>query len=167
MPITRKFKFGGGRRDGRADLDSLDTAFQHLDASGCTELSTSVLGNNNNDDLVTSTGCGEGVEINKQRCWGVEVVTGRSLLIRLLAACLCEYIRHKSAHWKLFILHVKSDFIHYPPTDLYRNRISFKSQRVTRSLLLLATNRFRHVRVYVHRVTSQLQLHSTRRWTVS
>lgn len=49
MPITRKFKFGGGKRDGRADLDSIDTGFQHLDiggASGCTERSDSVLGNN-------------------------------------------------------------------------------------------------------------------------
>lgn len=47
MPITRKFKFGGGKRDGRADLDSIDTGFQHLDigASAGTELSTSVLGN--------------------------------------------------------------------------------------------------------------------------
>lgn len=45
MPITRKFKFGGGKRDGRADLDTIDTGLQHLDiASGCTELSTSVLG---------------------------------------------------------------------------------------------------------------------------
>lgn len=49
MPITRKFKFGPGRRDGRADLDNIDVALQNLDIKqeeGCTELSRSVLGKN-------------------------------------------------------------------------------------------------------------------------
>lgn len=51
MPITRKFKFGAGRRDGRADLDNIDVALQNLDIKQtpelneeCTELSRSVLG---------------------------------------------------------------------------------------------------------------------------
>lgn len=58
---------------------------------------------------------------------------------------------NKSSHWKMFIPHVKADFIHYEPhtwmarnkilcaqwrerrPQICRNRISFKSQRVTRS----------------------------------
>lgn len=74
----------------------------------------------------TITWCGQGVGVY------ISLAACPSLLISL--PTLFATLKYgKSTHWNLFILHVKSDFIHYNRPRICRNRISFKSQRVTRS----------------------------------
>lgn len=74
----------------------------------------------------TITWCGQGVGVY------ISLAACPSLLISL--PTLFTTLKYgKSTHWNLFILHVKSDFIHYNRPRICRNRISFNSQRVTRS----------------------------------